>query len=195
MLQFVKLDLRPGSQFHFDRNVYTECGCSSELLQLPRFIEHGGWLLNKELAEVLEFDVLLANVANTGDKRGPFAMAVDPFLAHFEAQARLQAADFLAPGGECCLFGCLGDQCSELLQGFLISDDGCGYVELANAAIVAEQEDAALREVVFLLPELAMRRRGLAEIAGFGGSRRDAQFVRSGVCTMKAKRNALVSSR
>ena len=83
-----------------------------------------------------------------------------------------------------------GDERGELLCGFMVSDVGSGDVELADITAVAEEKDATLREVVFSLPELARRRCGLAEVAAFGGHRRDAEFARRGVRAVEGERDA-----
>ena len=63
-------------------------------------VRHGGPILVQELIDVLELHRFLADVANSNHECDRLAVGVGPLLTRFEAQARLQAADFLAPGGE-----------------------------------------------------------------------------------------------
>ena len=56
-------------------------------------------ILVEELSEVLELHRLLANVAEPNDERNPLSVAVGSPITVIQPQARLQAADFLAPGG------------------------------------------------------------------------------------------------
>src|SRR5689334_16715625 len=67
--------------------------------RLARAVCHGGQGLLEERGDVLERDLFLADVANPDDERDRFAVGVGPLLAGPEAQARLQATDFLAPYG------------------------------------------------------------------------------------------------
>ena len=75
----------------------------------------------------------------------------------------------------------LGNKLRELFRVFPIGHQRSREVELTDRSIVAQQKDASLREVIFLLPEVTNRQRGLTEIPSLGGPGREAQFARSGV--------------
>lgn len=68
-------------------------------------IHDRGGILDEECPDVFEFHFFLAKVANPKDELDLLAVAVDPLRAKGIAQARLQSADFLTPGGEGFFFG------------------------------------------------------------------------------------------
>src|SRR5262249_10881247 len=104
--QFVKglrtcqFDFLARLQGHIDREVkYPGHVGFSEGDRLALAIRHGGRGLDEVLAKVLELDRFLADVANPNDELDRLAVDVGPRLVGAEAQARLQATDFLAPCG------------------------------------------------------------------------------------------------
>jgi hypothetical protein len=99
----VKLDFLPRCQVHLLREVNPEKAAKSGGDQLALAIRHGGRDLDEELAYVLERNLFLADIADPDDQFDRLAVAVGPLLAGAKAQARLQAADLLAPGGEALL--------------------------------------------------------------------------------------------
>src|SRR5439155_12975152 len=99
----VKLDFLPRCQVHLLRDVNPEKAAKSGGDQLALAIRHGWRDLDEELAYVLEPNLFLADIADPDDEFDRFAVVVDSLLAGAEAQARLQAADLLTPGGEALL--------------------------------------------------------------------------------------------
>jgi hypothetical protein len=99
----VKLDFLPRRQVHLLREVNPEKAAQSGGDQLALAIRHGWRDLDEELAYVLERNLFLADIADPDDQFDRLAVAVGPLLAGAQAQARLQATDLLAPGGEALL--------------------------------------------------------------------------------------------
>ena len=100
----MKLDFLPRCQVHFPRHVNPHSGGESFEGNRPALsIGHGGRGLNEELTEVLELDLLPADVANPDDQPHRFAVALGSLLAGMVAQACLQATDFLTPCSEAFL--------------------------------------------------------------------------------------------
>src|SRR5438045_1043702 len=96
---FGKLDFFPRRQGQLLRVVLPLVAVSRETQLgggLSLAIRHGRWLIEEVRRDVLERDLLLADVANPHDELDRFAVAVGPLLAEAEAQAGLQAIDFLA---------------------------------------------------------------------------------------------------
>src|SRR5262249_20836504 len=101
-LHFAKHDFLPRSQVYVLRNVENRRikHSVSKVDELAPAIRHGRRFLRQEQGEVLELDRILADVANPNYELGRLAGVVSPTLTGRIAQARLQATDLLAPGGE-----------------------------------------------------------------------------------------------
>src|SRR5207248_1807993 len=101
-LQVVKFHFLPRSQIHvhWDLSNAPKKDHSSGADRLALASRYKGRRFHEELFEVLELHFLLADVANPDDERDRLAVAITSMLAGAEAQARLQATDLLAPGGE-----------------------------------------------------------------------------------------------